>query len=172
MDSPCRTARDEDMDANDYRRVMRRYAAGVMVLTVRDGAGFHAVTVNSVTSVSLEPTLLLVCLDNAARSAQLVRAQQTFLLNILSGQQRELGKQFAFDGAARAAPERYAPHQRTASGELLLDDVLGYLECRVVNEYPGGDHSIFLAEVMQAHAAEKNANPLVYHDGRWRQVLD
>src|SRR5581483_12214074 len=96
------------LDANTYKHVMRRYATGVMVLTVRDGQGFHAVTVNAVTSVSLEPILLLVCLEKNARSHQLLHEGKNFALNILSDAQEDLGKMFAFDREARKTPLTFA----------------------------------------------------------------
>jgi len=82
-----RQASRDMIDANLYKQMMRRYATGVMVLTIREGENFHAVTVNSVTSVSLEPILLLVCLEKNARSHELLRRAGTFALMILSNTQ-------------------------------------------------------------------------------------
>lgn len=149
-----------------YKQVMRRYATGVMVLTVRDGTDFHAVTVNSVTSVSLDPILLLVCLEKDARSHHLVHHAQTFALSILSDAQIEIGKKFAYDRDARNTPREHAPHLITARGELVLDDSLGYFESRVTAEYDGGDHTIFLAQVVNMHLGA-DANPLIYFKSNW-----
>jgi flavin reductase (DIM6/NTAB) family NADH-FMN oxidoreductase RutF len=161
-------------DANLYKQVMRRYATGVMVLTVRaaqeDADDFHAVTVNSVTSVSLEPVLLLVCLEKNARSHELLHAAGTFALNILSAAQMELGKKFAYDRAARNTPRAHAPHCLSERGELLFSDTLGYLECRLIAEYPGGDHTIFLGEVLNAASSDTGADALVYYRGGWTKV--
>src|SRR4029077_20731252 len=96
------TRRMTMVDANLFKQVMRRYATGVMVLTVREGEGMHAVTVNSVTSVSLEPPLVLVCIEKNARSHELVRATGAFALNILSAEQMEAGKKFAYEREARS----------------------------------------------------------------------
>lgn len=164
-----RQATVEMMDANHYKQVMRRFATGVMVLTVRDGANFHAVTVNSVTSVSLEPILLLVCLEKNARSHELVRAQGSFALNILSDTQVELGKKFAYDRAARGAPRKQGDSRVSGRGELLFDDTLGYFECSVTAEYAGGDHTIFLGEVLSAEVGEPG-NPLVYFSSEWHRL--
>ncbi len=156
------------LDANTFKHVMRQYATGVMVLTVRDGAGFHAATVNSVTSVSLAPVLLLVCLEKNARSHALIHAVGTFALNILAATQVELGKKFSYDRAARSAPQEHAAGTVSARGEFLLDDSPAYLECRVVAEYAGGDHTIFLAEVTDANVQADNADPLLYYHSQWR----
>lgn len=155
------------IDANFYKQVMRRYPTGVMVLTVRDGNDFHAVTVNSVTSVSLEPILLLVCLEKNARSHKLVHEAGTFALSILSHAQMELGKIFAYDRAARNAPREHVSHTLSGRNELLFDDALGYFECRVVAEYAGGDHTIFLGEVIHAAVSDASVNPLIYFESEW-----
>src|SRR5262245_26028521 len=147
---------------------MRRYATGVMVLTVRDGANFHAVTVNSVTSVSLNPILLSVCLEENARSNELIHKAQSFALNILTESQSELGKRFAFDHEARTTPRTLAPTRLTPRGELLFEHTLGYFECRVAQAYPGGDHTIFLGEVLDAAYAE--GKPLIYFEANWTGI--
>ncbi len=158
------------IDATLYKQVMRRYATGVMVLTVRDGKNFHAVTVNSVTSVSLEPILLLVCLEKNARSHELLQEAKTFALNILSEAQAELGKTFAYDRAARNEPRAQSAHFVSARGELLFKDSLGYFECRVVAEYAGGDHTIFLGEVANAAISGAAMTPLIYFLGEWEAL--
>jgi flavin reductase len=157
--------------ADSFKQVMRQYATGVMVMTVRDGQNFHAVTVNSVTSVSLEPCLVLVCLENGARSHELVHQAGTFALSILSAAQSELGKKFAYDREARNTPREQAPGALTPRGEFLLDDALGYMECRVVTEYAGGDHTIFLGVVEDAQVANgSGAEPLIYFQSKWLKL--
>lgn len=158
------------IDSILYKKVMRRFATGVMVLTVRDGENFHAVTVNSVTSVSLAPILLLVCLEKNARSHELLHEAQTFALNILSDAQMELGKSLAYDRVARSTPREQAAYHVSARGELWLDNALGYLECRVTAEYAGGDHTIFLGEVVNAVFVESDARPLIYFQGEWKNL--
>lgn len=158
------------VDTNLYKQVMRRYATGVMVLTVRDGTNFHAVTVNSVVSVSLNPVLLSVSLEKNARSHELTRKAGTFALSILSEQQIELGKKFAYDREARNTPCDHAPHTLSERGELLLTGAMGYFECRVAAEYEGGDHTIFLGEVI-ATALAQDTKPLVYYQGEWRGLI-
>ncbi len=149
---------------------MRRFPTGVMVLTVPAPEGMHAVTVNAVTSVSLEPTLMLVCLEKNAQSHQLVQQAGGFVLNILSERQRELGERFAFDRVARTRPNDYATGHRGASGALILDDSLGYLECRVVDQFPGGDHTIFIVEVTSAAFVEVGDDPLLYFMSHFRML--
>lgn len=158
------------VDANRLKEVMRRYATGVMVLTVAVDGEQHAVTVNSVTSVSLEPVLLLVCLEKNAQSHGLVQRAGTFALNILSEDQEPLGKLFAYDREARRHPDQHARGRAGATGAMIFQDALGYFECRVVAEYPGGDHSIFMAEVLDAHVGAADLGPLVYYGSRWLRL--
>jgi flavin reductase len=157
------------VDSNLYKQVMRRYATGVMVLTVRDGEGFHAVTVNSVVSVSLDPILLSVSLEKNARSHELMHKAGTFALSILSDKQIELGKKFAYDREARNEPRAQAAWYVSERGELLFEETLGYFECRVTAEYEGGDHTIFLGAVIDT-AVVTDALPLLYYQGGWHSL--
>ncbi len=155
------------VDVNQFKQVMRHFATGVMVLTVRDGEGMHAVTVNGLTSVSLNPLLMLVCIEKNAHSHHLLHSTRAFALNILSDAQRELGERFAFDRAARSRPSDFVKGYLGETGSLIFYDSLGFLECRVTDEYPGGDHTIFLAEVINAEAKEGPAGPLIYFESKW-----
>lgn len=153
------------VDANSFKQVMRRFATGVMVLTVKADAEMHAVTVNAVTSVSLEPLLMLVCIEKNAVSHELIRTAGAFALNILSEAQRELGDRFAYDRDARKHPSDLAAGHLGETGALLFDDSPGCLECRVTAEYDGGDHTIFLARVVRLEIRDSDAGPLLYYDG-------
>lgn len=153
------------VDANSFKQVMRRFATGVMVLTVKAGAETHAVTVNAVTSVSLEPLLMLVCIEKNAVSHELIKAAGAFALNILSEAQRELGARFAYDREARQRPLDWVAGHSGETGALLFDESPGCLECWVTAEYDGGDHTIFLGEVVRLEMRETGAGPLLYYDG-------
>ncbi len=155
------------VDVNSFKQVMRRFATGVMVLTVRDGDGMHAVTVNGLTSVSLNPLLMLICIEKNAHSHGLVHSTGAFVLNILSDGQRELGERFAYDRDARSRPLNFVKGRTGQTGALIFDESLGFLECRVTTEYPGGDHTIFLAEVVDAAVQGTPNGPLLYFGGKW-----
>ncbi len=154
------------------KQVMRRFATGVMVLTVPAGEGMHAATVNAVTSVSLNPTLMLVCIEKNAQSHALVHEAGVFVLNILSQAQIELGERFAFDRAARGRPGDFVGGHPGETGGMILDGALGYLECRVTAEYPGGDHTIFVGEVVDAGVTDTTDGPLLYYSGRFERIHD
>ncbi len=164
------------VDPNAYKQVMRRFATGVMVLTTPTADGMHALTVNAVTSVSLKPLLLLVCIEKSGQSHAHLRASGVFALNILGDGQRQLAEKFAYDREARNDPgsivQGHAGQVIGAHGRapLLLNDALGFLECRITAEHPGGDHTIFVGEVLNAGLLETARGPLVYYGGKYLTV--
>lgn len=158
------------IDIDLFKQVMRRFATGVMVMTVADGMETHAMTVNAVTSVSLTPLLMLVCVENKARSHELLRASRAFVLNILTDRQRELGERFAYDSESRAHPEALVEGTAGMTGGLIFKESLGFLECRVTAEYPAGDHTIFIGEVVDGRVNDESAGPLLYYGGKWQSM--
>jgi len=142
----------------EFRAALSRFASGVTVVTVRgaDGAD-HGMTVSAFTSLSLDPPLVLACIDAGAAILPHLREAETFGISILSAGQAALSKRFAdqavhrFDGVA---------FSRAASGPALLDGAVAHLECRRTALHPGGDHVIAVGEVL--HASTFMEEPLVY----------
>lgn len=151
------------MDADDFRRVMGHFPTGVTVVTTRtaDG-GCCGLTVNAFCSVSLDPTLVLVCIERASDSHDCLVESRVFAVSVLAGETGEtLSRRFAsfergdkFDGVAHR-PER--------TGAPVLDQAMAWLDCRVVNVVPAGDHTIFVGEALDGDAHAGNA--LVYYRG-------
>lgn len=130
-----------------FRKVMGQFTTGVTVVTTRSQEGIAGLTVNSFTSVSLDPLLILVCVDLRSHALPFLRASGIFAVNILTQEQEAISNCFA-----SAAPERYtsfchARHYAAATGAPILVDTMGFLDARVTAEYPGGDHAIFLGKV-------------------------
>jgi flavin reductase (DIM6/NTAB) family NADH-FMN oxidoreductase RutF len=153
-------------DPDEFRSVLGRFATGVTVVTARDtNAVDHGLTVNSFTSLSLAPPLVLVCIDHEASLHPAMTACSHFAVNILSSQQEALARRFAapetdrFDGVG---------YTRGICGAPILDDVLAFLECRATRAIPGGDHTIFIGEVERAEA--RSAGPLLYYRGGYAQL--
>ncbi|MBI3569089.1 MAG: flavin reductase family protein [Gemmatimonadetes bacterium] len=154
------------VDATTFRRVLGSFASGVTVVAVRgdDGAD-HGMTVSAFCSVSLEPPLVLVCIDHAATCAPRIAAATHAGISILGGEQAALSRRFAdpaadrFDGVAVV---------RGVTGVPLLDGALAHLECRLVARYEAGDHAIVVGEVVAATAT--GDDPLVYFRGQYRAV--
>ncbi len=157
-----------DLDTRLYRRTMGLFATGVAVLTTRSAA--HAVvamTANSVTSVSLEPLLLLVCVNREAHIATHLMEAETFCLSFLAEDQGALSDYFA--GISRL-PEPPAFRFVEWEGGSRLEDCIGAVGCRRSQVLEGGDHWIVLGDVMALHRPDNPAPPLVFWGGQYRRL--
>lgn len=155
------------LDPDQFRSVLGRFASGVTVVTTRDAAvRDHGMTVSAFTSLSLDPPLVLFCIDRAASVYPALAAAEWVAVNILSTAQEALSRRFShleaesrFDGVG---------FSRATHGAPILDDVLACLECRVVARHTGGDHDIIIAEVDSAEARDER--PLLYYRGGYAQL--
>ncbi len=152
-----------------FRQVMRQFATGITIVTTRAGEEIHGLTANSFCSVSLEPPLVLVCVDKSAHSHDLIAAGRNFAVNILKASQEELARRFAANNLA--AHERFAGIQfRTeATGAPILLESLGWFDCRLFATYPGGDHTIYIGEVL-ALGRNQDDDPLLYFQSGYRKL--
>ena len=147
---------------------MGHFATGVTIVTTRDGRGsFYGLTANAVTSLSLVPPLLLVCVDRKAESFAHFYDSKTFVVNILAEDQEALSTRFAQSGGDKFAG---VPFRLGRLGTPILDGALGHLECRIVETHEGGDHVIHVGEV--EHAGARAGRPLLYFQGRYRHLAD
>ena len=153
----------------DFRRVVGNFATGITVITAeREPGQVHGMTANSFASVSLDPLLILVCIDHNARLLSFVKEQHRFGVNILKDSQREVSEHFAKPLQEPEATESLGIRFRwTSTGVPLIEDALAHLACNVAAEYPAGDHTLFLGEVesMGFHSGE----PLLYYRGQYRR---
>jgi len=151
---------------DEFRAVMGRFATGVTIVTTRLGDELHGMTANAVTAVSLGPPLVLVCVDRSADSHDIIDASGVFALSILGRGQGPLSQRFAVkEGESTHGLEGVPYHART-TGAPILGGCLAYLDCRIVGRYPGGDHTIFVGEVVDAGRLD-GAEPLVFYEGRY-----
>jgi flavin reductase (DIM6/NTAB) family NADH-FMN oxidoreductase RutF len=156
------------IDKNELRRVMGHFATGVTVITTRAGDGKpYGLTANAFTSVSLEPPLLLVCVDKKAESYPFFEQSKVFTVNILADGQEALSRRFAVSGGPKFEGVSY---RMGANGAPILDGTLGYIECTLYAAYEGGDHTIYLGEVQEAETAERK--PLLFFRGGYRELGD
>src|SRR5215469_15433787 len=130
-----------------FRQVMGRFATGVTVVTTRSNMGLSGLTVNSFCSVSLDPPLVLVCVDLTSNTLSYIRDSCIFAVNILTDQQEEFSRCFATSSEERYTYFCHASFHVAATGSPILDGSLAFIDARVVAEYPGGDHVIFLGQV-------------------------
>jgi flavin reductase (DIM6/NTAB) family NADH-FMN oxidoreductase RutF len=141
--------------------VIGRFATGVAIVTCQDADGPAGLTTNAVTSLSLDPLLLLVCFDNSSRTLAAVRSARRFAVNVLPAGQEDLAAVFA---SKRVAREKFEAVTHTvAHGVPVLDDALAWVACDLVELLPGGDHTIGIGSVNGGDAAE--GEPLVFYHG-------
>ncbi len=147
---------------------MRKFATGVTVLTVRDGDTIHGMTANAFASVSLSPTLVLVCIEKGNASHAFVSRAGNFAMNILSADQELIAKRFAKQVAVPADPFADLATHSAATGAPIFDDCVAYVDCRVVAAHDAGDHTIFVGEVKDAgYGSARDRAPLLWLDGKY-----
>jgi flavin reductase (DIM6/NTAB) family NADH-FMN oxidoreductase RutF len=152
----------------NFRQAMGSFATGVTVVTVDEGGEVHGMTANAFCSVSLAPMLVLVCVDQRARTHGHLHARKRFGINVLRSDQQAVSEYYA--GAIEThqdAEKAGASFERTAHGTPVLRGALAYLECRLHTTNPAGDHTIFIAEVEDVVVRE--GEPLLYFRGQYRQ---
>lgn len=152
--------------SEEFRRACGRFATGVTIASVLDVNGVpHGLTVNSFTSVSLDPPLILICLGHAVTCIDAFRSSRHFGINVLAEGQQALSDRFARKGQDRFEGLEW---YRGQSGVPLLPGVLAAIECRVHQRIASGDHDIFVGEMIFAHTAE--GRPLLYVAGCYRRL--
>ncbi|CAN7159847.1 flavin reductase family protein [Knoellia sp. LjRoot47] len=156
-----------EVDTDVYRHVMGRLAQGVAVVTTTSAGHHHALTADSVTSVSLDPVLLLVCVETDARFHDAVIESGTFGVSVLAADQRATAVWFSTPGRPLPGQMARAPHTLTESGVPLLDGALSTLECSVRDVHPAGDHSIIVGEVRDARLGGDPRPALVHFRGQY-----
>ncbi len=157
------------VDPTLFRSLMRRFPTGVTVMTVRDGTAIHGMTANSVTSVSLAPTLILVCVINGSTTMGMVTRVKKFGLNILSAEQRSRAERFAKQVPIPADPFADIPFHTEVTGSPIFDDCIAFLDCTVVAEHLAGDHTIYVGQVVaQGFGTSAGTPPLLWLDGKYK----
>ena len=151
-----------------FRAVFGHFPTGVSVITALGARGPGGLTANAVCSLSLDPLLILVCFDNAARTLPLVRETQRFAVNVLRADQHELSRVFA---SKRPEGEKFAGVRWSErDGVPVLDGTLAWLACDLRELVPGGDHTIGLGAVTAMDHDE--GEPLVFYRGEYRSLHD
>jgi flavin reductase (DIM6/NTAB) family NADH-FMN oxidoreductase RutF len=156
------------IDKNELRRVMGHYATGVTVITTFSKEGkLHGLTANAVSSLSLEPPLLLICVDKKAESYPSFEESGVFTVNILADDQEDISRRFAVSGGEKFEGVAY---RRGANGAPILHGVLAHLECKVHASFDGGDHTIYVGLIQEAET--RDAKPLLFYRGGYRALGD
>jgi len=154
------------LDLQGLRNVLGHFATGVTVVTTKDRAGNpHGLTANSFTSLSLDPPLVLVCIDKRVQCYFCFEESRVFAINVLSENQEEVSRRFATKGIDKFEGIKWHMGKNDIP---LLDGTMGYIECRVVNHYQGGDHTIYIGEVLGAAAS--GDRPLIFFKGKYHRL--
>jgi 3-hydroxy-9,10-secoandrosta-1,3,5(10)-triene-9,17-dione monooxygenase reductase component len=157
------------VDGTALRRVCAHFATGVTVITTGPPEEPAGTTVNSFTSVSLEPPLVLFCLHRASRLRPLLQRTGSFAVNFLTRRQEKVA--WAFAGRESAVFDDVA-YRHAAGGVPVLSEALAFMGCRLVKEYDGGDHTILLGRVVELGVPEHAEEPLVFYRGAMRALED
>jgi flavin reductase (DIM6/NTAB) family NADH-FMN oxidoreductase RutF len=150
-------------EVDRFREVIGHFPTGVAIITCQGPDGPAGLTTNAITSLSLDPLLMLVCFDNGSRTLDAVRREQRFAINVLRAGSEDLAAVFA---SKRVPGEKFEATTHTvAHGVPVLDDALAWLACDLTELYPGGDHTIGIGAVTQMDATD--GEPLVFHRGAY-----
>jgi flavin reductase (DIM6/NTAB) family NADH-FMN oxidoreductase RutF len=154
-------------DSKQQRKIMGQFATGVTIVTTDGEAGPHGLTANAVASLSLDPPLVMVAIEKRAHSLEYLKKNRCFAVNILRLDQEAISRRFATPG-----PKDFSGLNITnaSTAAPILTDCLAFVDCRVVEILPGGDHDIFVGEIVagEYHGGE----PLLYFAGGYRRLAE
>ena len=160
---------DSTITSDQFRRASGLWATGVSIVTTVDTSGKpYGLTMNAVTSLSLNPPMFIVCVDNNSDTLAPMRESKVFCINVLASGQQDLSNRFAKKG-----DEKFngVAHARGTSGAPVLEGALLSIECAVSSIVAGGDHQIMLGEVQRIVTNESpGIEPLLYFGGRYAAV--
>jgi flavin reductase (DIM6/NTAB) family NADH-FMN oxidoreductase RutF len=152
-----------------FRHAMAAFATGVTVITLDDHGEVHGMTANAFTSVSLEPLLVLVCVDHKAQTHAHLRTHKRFGINVLAEEQTAISEHYANPDRNPADADRTgARFDRTTHGTPVLHGALAYLECRLQDARDAGDHTIFIAEVEDV--VVRTGRPLLFFGSEYHSI--
>jgi flavin reductase (DIM6/NTAB) family NADH-FMN oxidoreductase RutF len=157
------------VDTDEFRRVMGNFAAGVTVVTLPEP--FHGITVNAFASVSLSPTLVLICIDHDTEAyARFEDGEDAYCVNLLATDQQHLGEYFANMRELETNPFEAGATTEAVTGAPVFEDALAYIDTTVVAAHEAGDHTIYVGEVEAATVQRPDAPALTYFRGEWGSV--
>jgi flavin reductase (DIM6/NTAB) family NADH-FMN oxidoreductase RutF len=158
------------LSPSEFRQAMGCFATGVTIVTLDLEGEVHGMTANAFSSVSLDPPLVLVCVDHRTKTHTHLHAKKRFGVNVLCEDQRAISEYYARPDRTHehAETEAGARFERTVHGTPRLQGALAYLECRLHSAEDAGDHTIFIAEVEDVVVQE--GDPLLFYRGKYRKV--
>lgn len=166
MTTTTTTTRNKEVSQDIFRQVVGHFASGVTVITTSEDGILSGTTASAVSSLSMDPPMMLVCLNTASATHDVVKRTGVFGINILAEGQGDLAIRFA----KRGIEDRFAgvAHHVTEDGIPLLDEALATIECETVEVARGGTHTVFLARVLEASSSDRT--PLTYYRGTFGRL--
>ncbi len=154
------------IDGRELRNAMGLFATGVTIITTKDATDKpFGLTANAFSSLSLDPPMLLICVDKGVDCYNCFEESKVFAVNFLSQAQEELSTRFATKGIEKFAGLSYSLGEL---GVALLDGALAHFECSVAHAYEGGDHTIYVGEIQRLVTAP--GDPLLFYQGKYRSL--
>jgi flavin reductase (DIM6/NTAB) family NADH-FMN oxidoreductase RutF len=153
------------IDDARFKEAMSRFASGVTVVTTEHEGALYGMTVASFASLSLRPPLVLVCIEKSVKTHDAISGTGRFGVSILASTQADVSGKFASKAEDKFSGVSIV---RGENGLPLIDGAICTLECRVQEQFPGGDHSIYVGEVLDAKTSE--GAPLVYYRSAYREI--
>jgi flavin reductase (DIM6/NTAB) family NADH-FMN oxidoreductase RutF len=155
------------IDSKKQRRILGHFATGITVVTTDGEAGGHGMTANAFASLSLHPPLIMVAVDLRAAMLDFLKKNRCFAVNILRLDQEDLSRRFATPGPKDFSDLNVAT---ATTGSPILVDAIAFLDCRVHDILPGGDHEIVVGEILAGDY--RGGDPLLYFGGGYRRLAD
>ena len=154
----------------EFRNTCGLWATGVsIVTTISAGGEPYGLTMNGVTSLSLEPPMMLVCVDLKSDTLAPMTESGCFCINVLSKEQEQLSNRFAKKGANKFESVTW---RKATTGAPVIGGSLVSIDCSVSDIYDGGDHKIFCGEVLSILPAPETKPPLIYFSGRYKELIE
>jgi 3-hydroxy-9,10-secoandrosta-1,3,5(10)-triene-9,17-dione monooxygenase reductase component len=157
------------IDAAQFKHIMSRWCSGVTVVTMKSGDMVHGLTASAFCSVSLNPSLILVCVGKKQSSLPMIKDSGRFIVNILAQGQDEVSQAFAMPRPEGIAQFAKTPYKLSPNGTPVLEGTLGHLDCKVHSITDAGDHEVIIGEIERCEIPEAE-NPLLYYKGKYRQL--
>lgn len=154
--------------SDEFKRVMRIWASGVTLVTMRAGEETHGLTVSGFVGLSLNPPLVMISIGRELQSRTFLDQGRCFAVNFLREDQRELADRFA---GRLGEVDRFADvlTRSEVTGAPIVEDCLAWLDCRLVDQHLAGDHIIYIGEVV-ASGVNESDKPLMYWNGDYREI--
>jgi flavin reductase (DIM6/NTAB) family NADH-FMN oxidoreductase RutF len=153
-------------DAEEFRRALGRFASGITIVTTLQDGEAHGMTANAFLSVSLDPPLVLVSLDNASKLHSLVAKSTRYGISVLRENQESLSRTFSSEGVKPCCSGEFEFVWR--DDMPLIPDALAHLVCDVVGTYPAGDHTLYVGRV--GYLGYASGSPLVFYTGEYGRM--